>query len=232
MHQFSNESTHASPISARLVVSPVSGWNLAVKRVVDVSISATVLLATLPLMALIALAIRLESPGPVFFSHARVGRNRRSKDAQLSAERERRKKPSFGSLFQMYKFRTMRRDSPTYAVSPSNTKDPRVTRVGRILRSTSLDELPQFLHVLKGEMSVVGPRPEMPFIVERYEAIHRARLTFKPGITGMWQLHGPRDRAIHDAIEWDLYYMENWSLGLDFRILFKTIAFVFRARNG
>jgi len=125
----------------------------------------------------------------------------------------------------------MEHGSPPYAVSPADTGDSRITRIGRFLRKTSLDELPQLINVLKGDMSLVGPRPEMPFIVANYEPIHRTRLAVRPGITGLWQLRGPRDRAIHEAIEWDLYYTRNWSLLMDLEILTETATFVLQARN-
>jgi lipopolysaccharide/colanic/teichoic acid biosynthesis glycosyltransferase len=136
-----------------------------------------------------------------------------------------------GLLFRLYKFRTMHADTPSYSISPRDHDDPRITRVGRLLRQTSFDELPQLVNVLRGEMSLVGPRPEMPFIVAGYDDVQRRRLLVKQGLTGLWQLSGPRDRAIHEAIGYDLNYVENWSLRLDLRILFETLAFCIRARN-
>src|SRR5208337_4912311 len=126
-----------------------------------------------------------------------------------------------GLLFAMYKFRTMFRDAPQYAYSPKCGDDSQVTPIGRFLRKTSLDELPQFLNVLLGDMSLVGPRPEMPFIVEQYTPLQRQRLSVKPGITGLWQLSADRAFLIHENIEYDLYYLANnplflWDIALQF----------------
>jgi lipopolysaccharide/colanic/teichoic acid biosynthesis glycosyltransferase len=119
-------------------------------------------------------------------------------------------------------------DAPPYAINPDSLDDPRITRVGRFLRRSSLDELPQLMNVLKGEMSLVGPRPEMPFIVEQYNAEHKERLKALPGITGLWQLSGDRRKAIHENMEYDLYYLYNRSFFLDVTILFQTLVFAFK----
>jgi lipopolysaccharide/colanic/teichoic acid biosynthesis glycosyltransferase len=116
-------------------------------------------------------------------------------------------------------------DAPQYDYSPTSTADPRITRIGRFLRRTSLDELPQIMNVLKGEMSLVGPRPEMPFIVEGYNALHRLRLMVKPGITGLWQLSADRASPIHENIEYDLYYIRNRCFFMDLAILLHTVIF-------
>jgi lipopolysaccharide/colanic/teichoic acid biosynthesis glycosyltransferase len=208
-----------------------SSVGLVIKRATDVVVSAFGLLLVSPLLAAIGLAIRIDSPGPITFTQLRVAQDRRRANAGPPTGGERRTRPAFGPTFKMYKFRTMRQDAPKYAESPVEREDARITRVGRFLRRTSHDELPQLLNVLRGDMSLVGPRPEMPFIVERYEPIHRRRLEVKPGLTGLWQLRGPRDRLIHEAINWDLYYVDNWSLRLDLAILFETLLFVVRARN-
>ncbi|MFU8849346.1 MAG: sugar transferase, partial [Opitutales bacterium] len=147
-------------------------------------------------------------PGPVFFRQQRVGKD--------------------GKLFEIYKFRSMHTDAPAYAVNPHSSRDPRITRVGRFLRKSSLDELPQLINVWRGEMSLVGPRPEMPFIVETYEDIHRERLQAVPGITGLWQLSGDRHKAIHENLDYDLYYVYNRSFFLDVTILLQTLVFAFR----
>ena len=115
-----------------------------------------------------------------------------------------------------------------YAVNPLDQKDPRITRVGRFLRKPSLDELPQTINVLKGNMSFVGPRPEMPFIVAEYNEIHKERLKVLPGITGLWQLSGDRKKAIHENMDYDLYYIRNASFFLDMAILIETLIFAFR----
>lgn len=203
---------------------------LALKRVLDVSFAAILLLFHLPVLAVAAAAIRVDSRGPVLFTQARVGMNRRREQRRFSGA-DRRGHDTFGSVFSMYKFRTMRVDAPPYAVSPQDAEDQRITRVGRFMRRTCLDELPQLINVIRGEMSFVGPRPEMPFIVSQYNEMHRRRLLVRPGITGLWQIEGPRDRPIHEAIEWDITYIENWSLRLDFVILLRTLAFVIRAHN-
>jgi len=119
-------------------------------------------------------------------------------------------------------------DSPKYDFSPQASDDPRITRVGRFLRRTSLDELPQLLNVLKGDMSLVGPRPEMPFIVEQYSPIHRQRLQVTPGITGLWQLSADRAFLIHENIQYDLYYIRNRSFFMDLAILLHTVVFAMR----
>ncbi len=179
-----------------------------VKRGMDLFMCAVLGAFLLPVMVLIALAIKKDSKGPVFFKQKRVGKN--------------------GRIFNMYKFRSMHKDAPKYAVNPDTNFDPRITRVGRFLRRTSLDELPQIINVLKGEMSFVGPRPEMPFIVEQYNEIHKERLQVLPGITGLWQLSGDRKKAIHENMDYDLYYIYNRSFFLDVTILIQTLIFAFR----
>jgi exopolysaccharide biosynthesis polyprenyl glycosylphosphotransferase len=161
-----------------------------------------------PVLVLLAALVWLDSRGPIIFSQIRIGRN--------------------GEPFRLYKFRTMRTDSPTYEYSPTTSDDPRITRMGRFLRRTSLDELPQLINVLRGDMSLVGPRPEMPFIVEHYNEIHRMRHQVKPGITGLWQLSGDRAYRIHENIEYDLYYIRNQGFFLDLAILLHTMFFAMR----
>ena len=150
----------------------------------------------------------MDSPGPVFFTHERVGKA--------------------GKPFRLYKFRTMQVETNQYEVSPLSPDDPRITRIGRFLRKTSLDELPQIINVLKGEMSLVGPRPEMPFIVATYDDIHKARLAVLPGITGLWQLSADRRKPIHENMDYDLYYIKNMSFFLDITILINTLFFAIR----
>ena len=151
----------------------------------------------------IALIIKLTSEGPVIFKQKRVGLN--------------------GKEFSFYKFRSMYTEAPQYAPTPSNPADPRITKIGRWLRRTSLDELPQLFNVLRGDMSLVGPRPEMPFIVSQYTSIERRRLDAKPGITGVWQISAARAEPIHANMEYDLFYLENRSLLLDIAIIIKKI---------
>ena len=159
-------------------------------------------------MAIIALAIKTDSKGPVFFRQKRVGID--------------------GKLFDIFKFRSMTTETDPYSINPTDQSDTRITKVGRFLRKTSMDELPQFINVLKGDMSLVGPRPEMPFIVEQYNEIQKERLNVLPGITGLWQLSGDRARAIHENMDYDLYYIRNKSFFLDIAILIETLIFAFK----
>ncbi|MEW6443419.1 MAG: sugar transferase [bacterium] len=183
----------------------IPAFDLAVKRAMDIVFSAFACLFFLPLFLLLVALIKLDSPGPAIFRQKRVGKG--------------------GKEFTMHKFRTMRVDAPAYSPCPKDSHDPRITRVGRFLRKTSLDELPQFLNVLRGEMSLVGPRPEMPFIVATYNPLHRKRLTMKPGITGLWQISADRSLAIHDNIDYDIYYVDNFSILLDIAIIARTILY-------
>jgi exopolysaccharide biosynthesis polyprenyl glycosylphosphotransferase len=178
------------------------------KRIFDFSGAAALLVAGSPLLLLLAVLIRLDSKGPVLFRQERVGLN--------------------GRKFRMFKFRTMYADAPAYAYSPKESDDLRITRLGRLLRRTSLDELPQLLNVLMGSMSLVGPRPEMPFIVETYTERHSQRLQVKPGITGLWQLSGDRSYLIHENIEYDLYYIQHRNFFMDLAILLHTTIFAMR----
>ncbi|HET9581219.1 MAG TPA: sugar transferase [Gemmatimonadota bacterium] len=178
----------------------------AAKRGVDLLVASALMLVFLPAWALAAIGIRLESGSPVLFRQMRIGEG--------------------GRPFQMFKFRTMRKDTNPYETSPiGDNSDPRITRVGRLLRMVGMDELPQLVNVLKGEMSIVGPRPEMPFIVEKYTALERQRLEAKPGITGIWQLSSDRHAEIHENLEYDLYYIHHRSLLLDLLIMLETVFF-------
>lgn len=178
-------------------------WNELIKRLFDLSVALTLLMLLGWLMALIALFVKVTSRGPVIFSQERVGMD--------------------GKLFRIWKFRTMLRNVAPYQKKPLDPEDPRVTPLGRILRRLSLDELPQLFNVIMGSMSLVGPRPEMAFIVDQYTHIERERLNVKPGITGLWQISTARGRDIHENIEYDLYYIREWSLILDLAILLKTL---------
>ena len=178
------------------------------KRTLDLVVGLTVLLITAPALILSAIMITRQSEGPVFFMQTRIGRD--------------------GRPFKMFKFRTMYQNLSKDAVTPNSSHDPRITPVGRFLRRYSLDELPQFFNVLRGEMSVVGPRPEMPFIVEQYNALDRERLRAKPGITGLWQISSSRKFAIHENLDYDIYYIENRSLLLDLVIIALTVFAVAR----
>jgi exopolysaccharide biosynthesis polyprenyl glycosylphosphotransferase len=189
-------------------ISPLSA---VAKRLVDISLATLAMIALAPIAAVVAISIRLTEGGPVFFVQKRVGRG--------------------GRVFRMHKFRTMRPNSPTYAPTPQDESDPRVTPVGRWLRRTSLDEIPQLWNVLKGDMSLVGPRPEMPFIVSRYNEAHRQRLNVKPGLTGLWQISPDRALAIHENMDYDLYYIRNQSQLLDLAIMAKTVTAVLRGQG-
>jgi exopolysaccharide biosynthesis polyprenyl glycosylphosphotransferase len=185
---------------------PAHQWQYeAIKRVFDFLAAITLLILLFPLCLALALMIRLDSPGPVLFRQQRVGKN--------------------SKLFTLYKFRTMGVTAPAYQFSPTESNDPRITRVGRFLRRTSLDELAQLINVVKGDMSLVGPRPEMPFIVEQYSTAHTQRLRVKPGITGLWQLSADRAFQIHENIQYDLYYIRHRSFFMDFAILLHTMIF-------
>jgi len=178
------------------------------KRLCDVAGSLALLALGAPLFLLVAILIKMDSPGPVWFKQERVGQN--------------------GRVFQMLKFRTMGLETLPYDYSPRASGDPRITRIGRFLRRTSLDELPQLVNVVQGKMSLVGPRPEMPFIVEQYSERHRQRLQVKPGLTGLWQLSGDRAFLIHENVEYDLYYIQHRNFFMDLAILLHTSIFAMR----
>ena len=191
------------------------GWKLTLKRAVDLIISTAALVFLSPLMLLIALLIKLDSPGPVFYTQERMG---------LDA------KP-----FQILKFRSMRQDAEENGPGWTTADDPRRTRLGKILRRFSLDELPQFINVLLGEMSVVGPRPERPVFVEQFKQMvprYMERHKEKAGITGWAQVNGLRgDTSIWERTKYDLWYIENWSLWLDFKIMIKTVFQILSGKN-
>jgi exopolysaccharide biosynthesis polyprenyl glycosylphosphotransferase len=178
------------------------------KRAFDLVCASALLVMLSPVMLAMAVAIKLDSGGPALFRQTRVGKN--------------------GRLFNFFKFRTMYTDAPAYALSPIQKGDARITRIGRHLRRTSLDELPQLLNVIRGEMSLVGPRPEMPFIVEKYGWRERQRLLVKPGITGLWQLSADRAFLIHDNLQYDLYYIRNRNFFMDVAVLLHTAVFAMR----
>jgi lipopolysaccharide/colanic/teichoic acid biosynthesis glycosyltransferase len=171
------------------------------KRALDLVLLALCALPAALVGLACALAVRLSGPGPILFRQARIGRN--------------------GVPFTPLKFRTMI-DSP----NPLFPDDARITRVGHVLRRTSLDELPQLISVLRGEMSIVGPRPALPYQVERYDARQLGRLAVRPGITGLAQVNGRNSLTWAERIEWDLAYVERQSLALDLRIVARTIAVV------
>ncbi len=216
----------------RLFCEPLSETERFVKRSFDILVSALAVLITLPIWLIAAILIKLDSRGSVFFKQERVGMD--------------------GRIFLCYKFRTMKADADESIhrevykkniaglIAEANAgdhkkpvfgkvkDDPRVTRVGKYLRRFSIDELPQFLNVLKGEMSIVGPRPPIPYEVEEYKPWHRRRLDVKPGITGLWQVSGRNRLPFEEMVKLDLYYIENWSLWLDLKIILLTIPAILR----
>ena len=203
------------------------------KRALDVTVAALALVILLPLMALIAVLIVLDSPGPIIYIQKRVGARRWTREGYSYWKQ---------NTFRFYKFRTMvcsadpsvHQDFVTAfikgRVEPHNpngaefklTQDPRVTRIGRILRKTSLDELPQFVNVLKGDMSLVGPRPALPYEVELYQECHKRRFQIYSGITGWWQVKGRSQVSFDEMCRLDTYYIEHASPGFDLKILLLT----------
>lgn len=207
----------------------LKGAGLIAKRFMDLSVSVIAVLVFSPLLIMIAILVKLFSPGPVLFRQIRAGRN--------------------GTPFTFYKFRTMRqniddtihREYATNFIGGKELRlrderndrkiykmpdDPRITPIGRVLRRTSLDELPQLLNVVKGEMSLVGPRPPIAYELTIYKEWHKRRLKAKPGITGLWQVSGRSSVPFHDMVLLDLYYINRWSLPLDIEIIVKTIPVV------
>jgi exopolysaccharide biosynthesis polyprenyl glycosylphosphotransferase len=192
------------------------------KRIFDLVVGAAASVCALPFMVAVAVAIKRGSPGPVHYHQDRVGEN--------------------GRIFKMHKFRTMIVDADKLApqmvetssdgtVTYKRKNDPRVTRVGRFLRRYSLDELPQLYNVLKGEMSLIGPRPELPWLVDMYEPWQRKRFAVPQGMTGWWQVNGRSDKEMHLHTEDDLYYVQHYSLWLDLLILVRTALVVVRGRG-
>jgi exopolysaccharide biosynthesis polyprenyl glycosylphosphotransferase len=174
-----------------------------IKRIMDLVIAMLLFIPALFIWPVIVFRIKMDSKGPSIFKQERIGKD--------------------GKPFLLYKFRTMYVDTPLFQEAPEQPDDPRITGVGRFLRKYSLDELPQLINVLKGDMSMVGPRPEMPFIVSKYEDWQRRRLSVKPGITGLWQIVGRKKLPLYQNLEYDFYYIKNQSLLLDLIILWKTI---------
>ncbi|MDN5795507.1 MAG: sugar transferase [Intrasporangium sp.] len=226
-----------SDISAgRIEMRPVGGLPLVhveqpqslaasrgLKRAFDIVGAGLLLLLAAPVMLLVALSIRLEDRGPVLFRQARAGRD--------------------GTLFDCLKFRSMCTDAEARLAELKDLNvnadgvlfkvkgDPRITRVGRLIRRFSLDELPQLLNVLRGEMSLVGPRPALPDEVSQYPSDAQRRLDVRPGLTGLWQVSGRSDLSWDDAVRLDLYYVDNWSIVQDLTIVMRTIHAVFAARG-
>ncbi|WP_353828633.1 sugar transferase [Agromyces sp. SYSU T0242] len=217
---------HARPVAGLPLIQvdypEFTGRKYAAKRAFDIVVSAIALVVLSPVFLAIAVLVRRDSPGPAFFAQERVGLN--------------------GQRFRMLKFRSMVVDAesrlPTLldrtdgnGVLFKMRTDPRVTRLGAVLRRYSLDELPQFVNVLRGDMSLVGPRPPLADEVERYDDWARRRLLVRPGITGLWQTQGRSDLSWDDSVRLDLYYVENWSLTGDVIILYRTARAVLRAQG-
>jgi exopolysaccharide biosynthesis polyprenyl glycosylphosphotransferase len=213
------DNLHGVPV-VTIQSGPQDGWQLIAKRLIDVMASTLLLITLAPLLIAVVLLIKWDSPGPVFFGQERVGFNKRR--------------------FRMLKFRTMvdGSDQQQCALEHLNEaqgpvfkikNDPRVTRVGAFLRRFSIDELPQLVNVLKGEMSLVGPRPLPVRDVERIDIQwHKRRFSIKPGITCLWQVNGRSNIGFNDWVRMDLDYIDQWSLALDLLILVKTIPAVFK----
>lgn len=212
---------HGTPMLT-FTATPMETWQMVIKQACDILGALALLVLTLPLFAVIAIAIKLDSKGPVFFVQERIGLYKRR--------------------FKMYKFRTMIENAeelkPSLAALNELSgpvfkirNDPRCTRVGRLLRQTSLDELPQLLNVLKGEMSFIGPRPPVPEEVERYESWQYRRLSMKPGISGLWQVSGRTNIDFNTWMALDLHYIDNWSLKLDLIIFLKTLPAILLGRG-
>ncbi|MGQ9516292.1 MAG: sugar transferase [Anaerolineae bacterium] len=193
-------------------VRAVGGAGRWVKAMFDRLFALIGLIILLPLFAIIVLLIRLDSPGPAFFRQVRVGKD--------------------GRPFRIYKFRTMVVGAEKIGLGvQTRADDPRITRVGRILRKLSLDELPQLINILKGEMSFVGPRPTLPYQVLRYSPRQKGRLLVPPGVTGWAQIHGRKTLTWPERIEYDIWYVEHWSLWLDLCILLRTLPAILTARG-
>ncbi len=232
----------------KLFQDPLRGPNRYLKRMFDLTLSLAALVVLSPLLILIAVLVKLDSRGPILFRQERVGMDGRlftlykfrtmRSDADPRPHQEVMAQMIRGTLratppeasSPIERARAPRRDvtSGLYGKVPG---DPRITRLGRWLRRWSLDELPQLINVLKGEMSVVGPRPPIPYEVEHYSSWHRKRLDVKPGITGLWQVSGRNRLPFERMVELDLYYIEHWSLWLDIKILLKTIPAILRGET-
>jgi lipopolysaccharide/colanic/teichoic acid biosynthesis glycosyltransferase len=201
----SSDTEYLTPLEVSCGVSPAS---YLLKRTMDLFVAVVALVLVAPFFLMVAALIKADSRGPALIRQRRIGRK--------------------GVPFFMWKFRSMHAGVERYARSPVSEADPRLTRFGRSLRRLSIDELPQLLNVLTGDMSLVGPRPEMPFIVNNYTPHERLRLNAIPGITGLWQISPARAMPIHKHLELDLFYIEQRNIFLDLAILLRTITAVIR----
>lgn len=214
-----------SPAAERVEYHELGGISYGLKVVLDKVVAAVAVVLLVPVMAAIIIAIKISSPGPAFIKQERVGR--------------------YGRPFMFYKFRSMRADAEVIRdeLEEDNDhdvdlplifkirRDPRVTRLGSFLRRTSLDELPNLFNVLRGEMSIVGPRPPLPREVAHYTEHHMKRLSTMPGMTGLWQVRGRCEIGFDEMVEIDLEYIENWSLWLDATIVLRTPLAVFGGKG-
>ncbi|HUU31286.1 MAG TPA: sugar transferase [Phycisphaerae bacterium] len=182
-----------------------------IKRAMDIVVAAAILLVGWPILAILAILIRCDSPGPVLFRQERAGRGMQP--------------------FTLYKFRTLRADADPFGTSPRRPDDPRLTRIGRVLRETSFDELPQLWNVLRGEMSLVGPRPLYMSQARAFTPRQRRRLDVRPGLTGLAQIQGRGEVPHEDKLEIDVRYVEQANLRLDLKILWASLAFPFRRKE-
>lgn len=200
------------PPEGEVVIPAGSPLALGVKSFFDRLVAVSALILISPLLVIVALAIALTSPGPVFFRQVRAGR--------------------FGWPFSIFKFRTMVTGAEKMGMGvQTSAGDPRVTSVGRVLRKLSLDELPQLINIASGDMSLIGPRPTLPYQVERYTERQRGRLLMRPGVTGWAQIHGRKSLSWPQRIAYDLWYVEHWSLWLDIQIALRTIPVVLGAEG-
>jgi len=218
----SAEVLEAPALELRIGVPRYPSWERAAKRGIDIAFSLAVMILGAPAFAVLALLVKLTSPGPVFFRQVRLGHN--------------------AQPFTFFKFRTMQHKNDdsvhrsfceTFIQGSAEAeeerrvfkmvKDPRVTRIGRFLRRTSLDELPQFYNVLRGDMSLVGPRPPISYEIEHYQEWHKDRLKIRPGLTGLWQVSGRSQVPFDEMVRLDLHYITSWSLALDLKIMWRTL---------
>jgi lipopolysaccharide/colanic/teichoic acid biosynthesis glycosyltransferase len=216
------------------------------KRIFDLVVSSLALVALSPLMLLAAILIKLESRGSVFFTQERIGLNRRRADrrrversasANRRSNEERRKRVNAGKPFKIYKFRTMVEDAETGVPILASENDPRITRMGRLFRKTRIDEIPQFFNVIRGDMSIIGPRPERSFFINQMRSElpeFTTRLAVKPGITGLAQVESgytTRIDQMKDKLFYDLKYITRLSIFEEIKILFKTVSVVFTGKG-
>ncbi len=198
-----------------VTIQPISGWNRSIKRVIDIAASLLIIIILFPFLIIIAILIKIDSKGPIIFSQERVGRD--------------------GHLFKIYKFRTMKTDAEKDTGPVLAQKDDdRVTKLGRFLRQTRIDEILQCLNVLLGQMSLVGPRPERLFFVEQFKTTipgYAKRFKVRPGITGLAQVNAGYDISPKSKLKYDLLYVKNYSLVLDFKLMLKTLLVIFNQKG-